>query len=481
MVETRSGEFVATEISGIRTLHLPASGCTRLTLHVGVGWADESFATRGVTHAIEHLVMGGAEPGRLETNACVMPFQTAFWANGPAPLVGQFLNQVAAALRDLPLDRLDRERNVLEAETNRHTFGAHEVLLKSRFGICGPGLGMFPGIGPLGLDPATVARHHAQWFVAGNAVLTVVGPVPEDLDLRLPPGEAPTRTFDTWRGGPAWDRADVRDPCASIEGHDTPVASVAIRAAAAALERRLRHERGIAYGVVPDVVRLPGTGRVVLQLSTRAAPGAVAEVAAELITELRRRSSLGVTADELADDVEWSRLLTGDLEAAASHVQLQAERLLAGQPARQLAEVREMVAAVTADEVRGALLESLPTALLLVPRDSPAPQGLPLVPTCAALPDLTTPRLRRRLRSGLPAGTALGFADGVVQYRDEDGDVHEVRFDECVGVGVAHGGRLLFGRRGCFVWVDPREFRGAKAVVRAIDELLPSHLHFQLR
>ena len=479
-MDARSGEFVATEICGIRALHLPAPGCTRLTLHVGVGWADESFATRGVTHAIEHLVMGAGKPGRLETNACVMPFQTAFWANGPAPRVGRFLNAVAAALRDPPIDRLEHERNVLEAETHGHTFGAHEVLLKSRFGIAGPGLGMFPGVGPLGLDPATVARHHEQWFVAGNAVLTIVGPLPEGLDLALPPGEAPERSFDTWCGGPAWDRADVRDPCASIEGHDTPVASAAIRATAAALERRLRHDRGIAYGVVPDVVRLPGTGRVVLQLTTRTAPGAQAEVAAELIDELRRRSEVGVTAAELADDLDWSRSLTGDLDAAASHVQLQAERLLAGQPAHQFAKVRELVAAVTAQDVTAALQESLPTALLLVPRDSPAPQGLPLVPTCAALPDLTTPRLRRRLRSGLPAGTALGFADGVVQYRDEDGDVHEVRFDECVGVGVAHGGRLLFGRRGCFVWVDPREFRGAGAVVRAIDERLPAHLHFQL-
>ena len=87
----------------------------------------------------------------------------------------------------------------------------------------------------------------------------------------------------------------------------------------------------------------------------------------------------------------------------------------------------------------------------------------------------------RRLRTTAPAGTALAFADDVVQYRDEDGEVHEVRFDECVGVGVGpRGGRLLFGRRGCFVWVDPREFRGARAVVRAIDERLPAGLHFPL-
>lgn len=475
-----AGEFVETEVSGIRTLHLPAAGCTRLTLHLGVGWADESFVTRGVTHAIEHLVMAAAEPGRFESNACVTPFQTAFWANGPAPRVGRFLGEVAAALRDLPLDRLERERHVLEAETHGHTYGAHEVLLKSRFGNVGPGLGMFPGLGSLGLDPGVVAHHHAQWFVAGNAVLTVVGPMPEDLDVRLPPGRAPERSFGSWRAGPAWDRADVSDPCASIEGHDAPAASLAIRATAGALERRLRHEQGLVYGVVPDLVRLPGTGRVVLQLTTRTAPEAAPGVAAALIEELRHRAEVGVTAEELAEDLEWSDALAGDLDTAASHVQLQAERLLAGQPALQLADARARVAAVTAQEVTEALRESLPTAMLLVPRDSAPPTGLPLVPTCAAVPAFTTPRLRRRLRSGLPAGAELGFADDVVQYRDEDGDVHEVRFDECVGVGVAHGGRLLFGRRGCFVWVDPREFKGAEAIVRAIDERLPAHLHFAL-
>lgn len=477
---TAPGAFLETEVSGIRTLHLPAPGCTRLTLHVGVGWADESFVTRGVTHAIEHLVMGAAEPGRFESNACVTPFQTAFWANGPAPHVGRFLGQVVAALRDLPLDRLEREQHVLEAETHGHSYGAHEVLLKSRFGNSGPGLGMFPGLGSLGLDPDVVARHHAQWFVAGNAVLSVVGPMPEGLDLRLPPGEAPPRAFGTWRSGPAWDRADVGDPCASIEGHDAPAASLAIRATAGALERRLRHEQGMVYGVMPDLIRLPGTGRVVLQLTTRTAPDAAAAVAAALVEELQHRAEVGVTAEELAEDLEWSDALADDLDTAASHLQLQAERLLAGQPALQHAEARARVAAVTPQEVTAALRESLPTAMLLVPRDSPPPPGLPLVPTCAALPAFTTPRLRRRLRSGLPAGTELGFADDVVQFRDEDGDVHEVRFDECVGVGVAHGGRLLFGRRGCFVWVDPREFRGAAAVVRAIDERLPPHLHFEL-
>ncbi|KGM17353.1 peptidase M16 family protein [Actinotalea fermentans] len=479
-MDTRSGEFVETEVSGIRTLHVPAPGCTRMTLHIGAGWADESFVTRGMTHAIEHLVMGAAEPGRLESNACVTPFQTAFWANGPADRVGRFLGQVAAALRDLPLDRLARERNVLEAETHGHTYGAHEVLLKSRFGNAGPGLGMFPGLGSLGLEPEVVARHHAQWFVAGNAVLTVVGPMPEDLDLRLPPGQAPARSFGSWSAGPAWDRADVSDPCASIEGRDAPAASLAIRATAGALERRLRHELGIVYGVVPDLIRLPGTGRVVLQLTTRSAPGAEAEVATALIEELEHRGQVGVTADELAEDLEWSAALADDLDTVASHVQLQAERLLAGQPAVQQADARARVAAVTAEEVTSALRESLPTAMLLVPRDCTAPAGLPLVPTCAAVPAFTTPRLRRRLRSGLPAGAELGFADDVVQYRDEDGDVHEVRFDECVGVGVARDGRLLFGRRGCFVWVDPREFRGAEAVVQAIDERVPAELRFAL-
>ena len=479
-MHTPPGEFIETEVSGIRTLHLPAPGCTRLTLHVGVGWADEAFVTRGVTHAIEHLVMGAAEPGRLESNACVTPFQTAFWANGPASRVGRFLEEVAAALRDLPLDRLAHERHVLEAETHGHTYGAHEVLLKSRFGNAGPGLGMFPGLGSLGLDPDAVASHHAQWFVAGNAVLTVVGPMPPGLDVRLPPGQAPSRHLGSWRGGPAWDRADVRDPCASIEGHDAPAASLAIRATAGALERRLRHEQGMVYGVVPDLIRLPGTGRVVLQVTTRTAPQAAADVARALVDELRHRSEVGVTAQELAEDLEWSDALLGDLDTAASHVQLQAERLLAGQPAQQLAEARARIAAVTPEDVTSALRDSMPTAMLLVPRDCPPPAGLPLVPTCAALPGFTTPRLRRRLRSSLPAGTELGFADDVVQYRDEDGDVHEVRFDECVGVGVAHGGRLLFGRRGCFVWVDPREFRGAEAVVRAIDERLPAHLYFSL-
>ena len=480
-MDTPGGAFVRTEVAGLRTLHLPAGGSTRLTLHVGVGWADETFSTRGVTHAIEHLVMGAAEPGRFETNACVTAFQTAFWANGPAARVGAFLGRVTAALRDLPTERLGREERVLAAETLGHTYGPHEVLLQSRFGNEGPGLGMFPGIGSRALAPDVVAEHHARWFVADNAVLTVVGPLPDGLDAALPPGPPPERAFHGWHAGPAWDHCDVTDPCLSLEAPDVPAASLALRAMAARLERTLRHDRGVVYGVQPDIVRLPGTGRVVLQVSTQALPEVAHEVAEVMVAELRHRASVGVSDAEVAEDLEWFEALEADPDNRASHVQVQAERLLAGVPAVQLAEARAAVAGTRPGDVADIVRAALPTAMVLVPRGCGPLTDLPLVPTCGARLELSTRRLRRRLRARVPSGAVLGFADGVVQYRDEDGDVHEVRFDECVGVGVGQGGgRLLLGRRGCFVWVDPREFRGARAVVRAIDERVPAGLQFPL-
>lgn len=480
-VERPRGAFVRTEVAGLTTLHLPARGSTCLTLHVGVGWADETFSTRGVTHAIEHLVMGAAEPGRFETNGCVTAFQTAFWANGPSARVGAFLERVAAGLRDLPLDRLERERRVLAAETLGRSPGPHEVLLKSRFGNEGPGLGMFPGLGPRGLEPDVVAAHRARWFVAGNAVLSVVGPMPDDLDVHLPEGRPPVRTFEDWRLGPAWDHCDVSDPCLSLVAPDVPAASVALRVMAARLERVLRHERGAVYGVSPDLVRLPGTGQVVLQVATRSVPEAAHEVAEELAAELRRRATTGTTPDEVAEDLEWFDALEADADNRACHLQVQAERLLAGMPAGQLVDIRAAAAALAPGAVAEVVSAALPTAMVLVPHGCAPLSDLPLVPTCGARSELSTPVLRRRLRARVAAGAALGFAGDVVQYRDEDGDVHEVRFDECVGVGVGEsGGRLLFGRRGCFVWVDPQEFRGAAAIVRAIDDRLPAELRFPL-
>lgn len=55
-----------------------------------------------------------------------------------------------------------------------------------------------------------------------------------------------------------------------------------------------------------------------------------------------------------------------------------------------------------------------------------------------------------------------------------------MHLDECVGVGREGPSRLLIGESGCFIWVDPRDFAGASAVVDAIDRAAPAEVVFEL-
>lgn len=468
------------ELCGLPAFHVQRPGLTRLTLHVGVGWADETFATRGVTHVIEHLAMSAAKAGKFEVNASVGAFQTGFWAHGRPEQVAAFLNDVARALHGLPMDRLEKEKGVLDAESSAGGYGAHDAALKMRYGNRGLGLGLFPGLGPQAADPAVVEEHLRTWFVRGNAAITVLGDIPDGLELALPEGPTPVRTHEeTARPGSV--SFDVAGPVLSFVAPDVPEASFALRAMAKRMEDDLRHERGLVYAVGPELIRLPGSPRVLFQLAAQVAPGAAKEVAEAMAAEMVRRSEVGASPEEIADDLEWWDAAADHPDGVLLDLDVAVERLLAGRPFRSEAESRALVEALEPATVAAVVRDALDTVLLLTPQGEDPETTFPDGGACSVRKDLTTTPLRRRFRSPAARGTALGFGTDVVQHQDEDGDVHEVRFDECVGVGVAEGARLLFGARGCFVWVDPREYRGAADVVRAIDERIPSGLHFDMK
>ncbi|WP_225755314.1 hypothetical protein [Actinotalea sp. Marseille-Q4924] len=472
-VGTRVGE-----ICGIPTLHMDRPGLTKAALYVGAGWADETFASRGVTHTVEHLVMHGTTRGRFEANASVIMHRTGFWATGRTEQVGRFLEEVAAGIRALPLDRLEHEAKVLQAEAGEPGYGPHDAMLKSRYGHEGPGLSMFWGSGPLATDPDVVLEHARRWFVRGNAVLAVVGPMPDGLDLTLPEGEAPPRTF-TDISRPGVVTFDVQDPVVSFVVPDGVAARAVAGAMGHRLEEDLRHGNGEVYGIVPEVIRLPGTGTLLVQLAAKSGPGAAKTVAEAMARELDHRVRTGVTADELEEMLEWWDVADSDPDEVGD-LEMEAERLLSGLPPLTFAEARARAEALRPAEVAAMMRDASATALLMVPRGVEPETHLPDGTSCAASDVMTTTPLRRRFRAKAPRGVALGFDGDVVECRDEDGDVHSIRVEEIVGVGVDGAARELIGRGGCFITVDPRDFAGADAIVRAVDARVPAGHRFDL-
>lgn len=426
--------------------------------------------------------MSAVPPGKFERNATVQRVRTAFWATGRRDQAGSVITEVAAALGNLPTDRLARERGVLEAEYGQVMAGPLEVLLAVRYGNHGLGLMVYPGLGSQASEAVAVRAHAERWFVRSNAILTVAGAMPEGLRLELPDRPMPQREVVDLVQGPIWTPVDG-DPGLSIVLPDAAEAALGARLMSMRLERVLREERGLIYGVLGEAVRLDATGQVVFQLTASTTPDAATEVAQAIAAEFLDRLENGVTQEEIDEDDEWFEALRESEDYVDWLLERAADYALAGRPHPEVVEPTRP-AAESSPALMAMLRENLHSALLMAPEGTEVPQPFTRDSGCAVTTTMTVPELRRRMRSGLPKGAALGFDGSAVQYRDHDGDVHEVRFDECVGVGVGagtdEGGRLLFGRRGCHVWVHPKEFRGADALVRAVDERFPAELRFTL-
>jgi hypothetical protein len=288
----------------------------------------------------------------------------------------------------------------------------------------------------------------------------------------------PSRTF-TEVSRPGLVTFDVQDPVLSFVVPDGVAARAVVGAMGSRLEEELRHGNGDVYGVAAEVVRLPGTGTLLVQLAAKSGPGAAGTVAEAMVRELEHRVRTGVSADELEEMLEWWDAADSDPDEVGD-LEMEAERLLSGLPPLTFAEARAEAAALDPADVAAMMGGVSASTLLLVPRDVEPATSLPVGASCSTSETMTTAPLRRRFRSKAPRGVALGFDGELVELRDQDGDVHRVRLEDVVGVGVDGSARELVGRGGCFVTVDPRDFAGADAVVRAIDARVPAGLHFDL-
>src|SRR5947209_4483379 len=131
---------------------------------------------------------------------------TTFHATGRPAAVAAFLTGVCESISRLPLDRMDQEVGVLQAEDCAGSHPTAAALWAARFGLAGPGLALVGAGMPDRLTEAVVLAHARRWFVRGNAVLIWRGCRPDDLRLPLPEGPRPERIATPARPqpGPVW-------------------------------------------------------------------------------------------------------------------------------------------------------------------------------------------------------------------------------------------------------------------------------------
>lgn len=356
----------ATEVDGIPTLFAYATGPMRAGLVFRVGVADETLARSGITHLVEHLALHRQGLADYHFNGATKGAFTHFHAEGAEHEIVAYLEGVCASLTDLPMERLETEKEILRTEEARREPGQLPLW---RYGAQGYGLVSYPEWGVRELRPEDLGHWAQTWFTRDNAVLWIAGErLPAGLSLKLPAGHR--------RPMPAVTSALPTTPAYFSDGKggvllDSVVGdSTAARLYAGVLERELsrslRQEGGYSYTAATDY-------------TSRRDGFAVVTAFADALPA-KQDAVLGGFLDVLAA-LQAGRIAQGDLDAVRARADATltapdaavrrlpgaAEDLLAHRPPRGFDELRSELWAITPQHLYGVALEAAGTALLQAP------------------------------------------------------------------------------------------------------------------
>ncbi|MEU8776762.1 insulinase family protein [Streptomyces sp. NPDC048606] len=446
--------IVRTTVGGVRTLLAAQSrpGPVSAGLLFRVGRADETLATSGITHLVEHLALHRHGPGDLHYNGATAAVYTHFHVTGTRADVVEYLGGVCAALRDLPMERLETEKEILRTEAAGRGHGPGHDMALWRYGSRGYGLTSYQEAGLHRLTAANVRDWAATRFTAENAVLWITDDtVPEGLDLTLPtgawhPAPAPTSALPTT---PAWFRGDDGAAVLTAVIPRSTAGSLFTDLLNKELFRALRQKGGYSYTAGAEYHPRDGDFATVtayadaLPRQQDAMVGAFVDVLAAL------RAGTIPQAD--LESVRATALARFDSpDAALASLPGEAMNLLLRHPARSDAEARAAIEAVTVADLRRIAREVWADALVQVPGRGLDWAGLTAAPTAST--DLVS---GRRYTSLEDRGTALLVAHDGVSMTSADRRI-TIRYAECSLVyAFPDGGRHLVGHDGLTLAIEP--------------------------
>ncbi|MFJ8732515.1 M16 family metallopeptidase [Streptomyces bauhiniae] len=464
-----------TRVDGIPTLFVQAAGPMRAGLVFRVGIADETLGRAGLTHLIEHLALYRQGVADYHYNGATKAAFTHFHVEGAEHEIVAYLTGVCASLTDLPMDRLETEKEILRTEESRRDSG---LLPLWRYGAQGYGLVSYPEWGVRNASAQDVWQWAQSWFTSDNAVLWIAGEhIPAGLSLKLPAGDR--------RPMPAVTSALPTTPAYFSDGTGGVLLDAVVADTTAAwlysgvlereLTRALRQEGGYSYTAASDVT------------SRRDGYALVTAFADSL--PAKQDAVLGGFVDVLAG-FQAGRIAQADLDAvrgrvdgalaapdtAARRLPGLAEDLLAGRPLRTADELRAEMRAVTPAHLHEVAVEAAGTALLQVPGGHRADwAGYTAAPVDS--PYAVTGR-RFAARDGGDTALIMG-ADGVsLTGRTADGSERAVtvQYRSCAAVlSWPDGGRRLVGADGLTVEVEPGLYGIDAHTMAALDAAVPPH------
>jgi plasmid stabilization system protein ParE len=479
-----------TVVDGVPALwaELPTDPTT--TLAFGVGYRDCGPATAGITHLVEHLVMRRVGRVRYTVNAESSLSSTAFYVVGTPEQTADFLRRVCDAVRgladapDAELEaELEAERRTVLTEIGTEGLYVQPDPLSHRYGPAGPGAAAVAHARLLDWRAAEVRAAVAQWFHAGNAVLTSTRPLPEGLRLPLPPARAVERAPDpapvmTGRAS-TYHPAGLNLSGVVAAGHDPAAAQLALGVLVDALTEATRTASGDVYAVQGSTVTT-GRGDVLL-VDLDPEPDRVAGVLRTALAVLDRLAGAGPATDELEHTRE---VLANELALGAAQAQLLdavAVHGLRGVALPDAAGLRAALPAATAEQVRAVLADLAASLLVSLPDEAPLTPELETVLGGAGLRNLPHGSRRVTGPGRTYRGRFFGPGRGLVVTLHEDAVVlgkaprtEVVRAEDVVLAGTDSDGDVeLVTTAGCAYLVPAGLFRGLARPLAAWLSRLP--------
>ncbi|GHK00475.1 hypothetical protein SY2F82_22720 [Streptomyces sp. Y2F8-2] len=466
------GLVAHTTVQGIPVLHAPRPGDITAGLFFRVGRADETLATSGVTHLVEHLALHRLGMSDGHYNGATANTYTLFHVTGGEHEVVAYLNDVCAALRDLPLERLETEKEILRTEAAGRANGVNSQMPLWRYGAQGYGLSSYDELGTWGLTAEQVGDWAGTRFTRDNAVLWITGDrVPDGLDLTLPTGHripAPAAS-SALPVTPAYIRGDDGHVVFNSVLRRSTSAAVFADVLGRALFQDLRHEGGYSYTAEADYSPRDADFAT-LTAYADALPKKQAAVVGGFVDTLARLRAGRIEQAEL-DSARGKMLKRYDTPGlGAALLPSYALSLLLGHrilsPEQHMAELR----AVTVADLREVAREAWDGGLLQVPTRgadwagfAPAPQY-----SSSALTGTRHPSLE-------DDGVTLVIGAEGVSLLLPGGPV-TVRYDACAAMTTRpDGSRVLTGLDGFRVAVEPTLFEGVTAErIAALDAAVPT-------
>ena len=457
-------------IDGIPVLRADSpGGRSGAMLTFRVGRFDETLPSSGITHLVEHLTLSGPDRPGYEFNAEVSGRLTTFYMEGPAPSdVASFVARVCRGLAADHSSRLDQEKRVLRTEAaSRGGPGALGSCLIERYGATGPGLAGYQEFGLRKLTWEQVAAWRDRWFVAGNAVLCVLGEMPAGLRIALPPGRPPEM--------PALHPCDIPLPCftvtgrggigMSLAGPGLLASSVTLNVLQQRLSTQLRHDRGLAYSVNLAGEHLDA-GLRHAWVAADALPEQAPMAAHVMLDTFEKLAGGGATAEEITD---YSRRLQDIYASPAGPtvvLRRQAENILTARPLRDPAETLRLTGELTGDAIAAAAAGLYASMIMATPGFLPAVQGRM---------HQIRPWSATRVEGGVDyrsrdSAATLTVGERGVMLSPEPERFVTVPSDQVAALLKWNDGTLtLVGTNGFRIQLDPAEWDGAGDALRALE------------